>query len=194
LYDTILVHKILKGDRSAGERFVTANYAPIYRFLRGLTGNGDAAQDLAQQTFASAWPALGSYQGRSSLATWLHKIAYHEYTRWLRSRRDDAPLDEAAEVADLRAARGLDSLVVSRAMALLPAEQREAFVLFYMQEFSVAEVAELLEVPAGTVKSRLFTARRRMRELLQAADAPEATAPVVGDTKLILSIGEGGRG
>jgi hypothetical protein len=49
-------------------------------------------------------------------------------------------------------------------------------------------------VPAGTVKSRLFTARRRMRELLQAADAPEATAPVVGDTKLILSIGEGGRG
>ncbi len=194
LHDTVLVQRILKGDRAAGERFVTANYPRIFRLLRCLAGSEETAQDLTQQTFAQAWQALPSYRGKASLTTWLHKIAYHEYTNWLRSRRDHAPLDAAAGIADLREARGLDSILVSRALGQLPGEQRETFALYYVQEFSVAEIAEILELPAGTVKSRLFTARRRMRDLLQAAEAPAAPVAVASaEPLLILSGMEGGQ-
>jgi len=195
LHDTALVRKIIGGDRAAGERLVSTHYARIFRLLRGLTGNADNAQDLTQQTFARAWNALSSYQGRASLATWLHKIAYHEYTNWLRSRRDEATLDDAANIEDLREARGLDSILVSRALIRLPLEQREPFVLYYMQEFSVNEIAEITEVPVGTVKSRLFAARKRMRELLQAADRPIETIVAPGaEPLLLLSHVDGGSG
>ena len=192
--DKALVKKILSGDRAAGERLVTAHYPRIFRLLRCLANNAEAAQDLTQQTFARAWQGLPSYQGRASLATWLHRIAYHEYTHWLRSRRDHLPLEEAFGIEDLREARGLDSILVSRALARLPDEQRETFLLYYMQEFSVEETAAILDVAAGTVKSRLFTARKRLRELLQAADAPSAPQTASdSEGPLLFSSVEGGR-
>jgi len=194
MQDRALVNKILAGDRPAGERFVTAHYPRIFRLLRCLAGSGETAQDLTQQTFARAWQSLASYQGKANLATWLHKIAYHEYTHWLRSRRDHLPLEDAADIADLREARGLDSILVSRALARLPAEQRETFLLYHLQEFSIAEVAEILDLPAGTVKSRLFTARQRLRELLQAADAPSPVTPSIdGEPRLLYTSVEGGQ-
>lgn len=191
--DKAFVRRILAGDKGEGERFVTTHYPRIYRLLRSLCGTVDTAQDLAQQTFARAWQALPSYQGRASLATWLHKIAYHEYTHWLRGRRIEAPLAAAADIADLREARGLDSILVSRALSRLPSEQRDAFVLYYMQEFSVSEVAEMLDLPTGTVKSRLFAARKRLREMLEAADAPP-TAETSNDLHANLLISTNGGG
>jgi RNA polymerase sigma-70 factor (ECF subfamily) len=181
------------GDKAAGERFVTSNYPRIYRLLRSLAGSSETAEDLTQQTFARAWQGLAGYQGRSCLSTWLHKIAYHEYTQWLRSRRDHAPLSFAEDIEDLREARGLDSIMVSRALSRLAPDLRDTFVLYYMQEFSVAEVGELLDLPPGTVKSRLFAARQRLRELLQAADAPVAHQPATDISgRLLVSGVEGG--
>src|SRR5215218_2555575 len=98
--DGAMVRRILNGDRAAGERLVTEQYPRIYRLLRHLTGAVEVAEDLTQQTFLKAWGALASFRGEASLSTWLHRIAYHEYTHWLRARRDHAPLDEAGEVAD----------------------------------------------------------------------------------------------
>ena len=172
--DFAIAKRILRGDKAAGEQFVALQYPRVFRFLRCLTSSPDIADDLTQQTFAQAWRSLDSYQGKSSLATWLHKIAYHEYAHWLRSKRDCLPIESALNVADLRDASGLDSILISRAVSLLTAELRETFTLYYLQEFSIAEVGELLEIPAGTVKSRLFVARQRMRELIASADAPLA--------------------
>lgn len=167
MFDRKWVKLILKGDKAAGERFVTANYPRIYRLLRHLTGDAEVADDLTQQTFIQAWQALASYRGEARLATWLHRIAYHEYTHWLRARRDEKPLEAAAHLADLRVVEGLDTILLARALAQLTPELRDTFVLFYVQELSVSEVAAVLETPAGTIKSRLFTARQRLRELLQ---------------------------
>ena len=201
MQDIALVKRILNGDKKSGESFVTTHYPRIYRLLHCLTGSPDTAQDLTQQAFARAWQALASYQGKASLATWLHKIAYHEYTHWLRARRDDAPIEAAENIPDLREARGLDSILVSRALGMLPNEQREPFLLYYMQQFSVTEVSQMLDVPEGTVKSRLFAARARLRALLQAADAPliptdAAQAPTViqDEPRYLMSRLEGGPG
>ncbi len=191
MYEIGLIKKILRGDRTAAERLVTTHYSRIYRLLRCLTGSVEAAEDLTQQTFVRAWQALANYQGRASFATWLHRIAYHEYTHWLRARRDHLPLEEAADIADVKAAYGLDSIIVSRALMHLPAEHREVFLLYYMQQLSVGEIAEVLDLPAGTVKSRLFNARRQMRALWQAAEAPSAPPPESA-ARFVISGIEGG--
>jgi RNA polymerase sigma-70 factor (ECF subfamily) len=172
LRDMALVRRILGGDKAAGEGFVAEHYARIYRLLRHLAGDVENVEDLTQQTLVKAWQALGTFRGESSLATWLHRIAYHEYTHWLRAHREHASLTEAADVPDPHAAHALEAVLVRRALAQLSPEHRATFILYHVQGLSVSEVAIVLDLPRGTVKSRLFIARQRLRELLEdAADA-----------------------
>lgn len=164
--DGATVRRILNGDRAAGERLVAEQYPRIYRLLRHLTGAVEVAEDLTQQTFLRAWQALASFRGEASLGTWLHRIAYHEYTHWLRARRDHAPLEAAGEVPDQQAASRLEAVLLRGALDRLSPEHREAFLLYHVQGLSVTEVPLVVEAPPGTVKSRLFHARQRLRELL----------------------------
>jgi RNA polymerase sigma-70 factor (ECF subfamily) len=159
-----LVRRVLSGDQAAGERLVTEHYPRICRFLRHLTGQPEEAEHLTQQTFANAWGALAEFRGQSSLATWLHRIAYHAYTHHLRARREHVPLEAAA--SDDPEARVLDAVLLQEALGQVSAEHREAFLLYYVQGLSVSESASVLGVPEGTVKSRLHAARLRLRELL----------------------------
>lgn len=164
--DKWLVQRILSGDKAAGEQFVIEHYEAIFRFLRNLTGSKEDAEDLTQQTFLRAWEALPSFRGDSSLSTWLHSIAYREYTHWLRSRREFVPLDEIVDMPDEQANQNLEAVLLRWAIYRLDPGHREVFVLYYVQGFSVNEIAKIIGVPAGTVKSRLFLARQKLKELL----------------------------
>jgi len=173
-----LVWRILHGDKRAGDELVASHYPRIFRLLRYLTGRPDIAEDLTQQTFVRAWQALPNFRYQSSVATWLHRIAYHEYTHWLRDRREHASLDSAAHLAAPDNSHEWETLVLPQALGQLTPEHREAFLLYHIQELSVGEVAAILEVPVGTVKSRLYTARQRLRELLNAdADSIVRVSP-----------------
>ena len=170
------VDRILMGDKAAGERLVAENYRRIYGLLRSLTDHREVAEDLTQQTFTRAWQALASFRGESRLSTWLCRIAYHEYTHWRRDRHETTSLREAEYLPDLKSAIGLRTVLFSRALEHLSEELRETFLLHYEQDLGVREIALVLDVPAGTVKSRLFTARNRLRELL--SETLEESAPV----------------
>lgn len=164
--DKWLVQRILSGDKAAGEQFVIEHYEAIFRFLRNLTGSKEDAEDLTQQTFLRAWEALPNFRGDSSLSTWLHSIAYREYTHWLRSQREFVPLDEIVDMPDEQSNQNLEAVLLRWAIYRLDPEHREVFVLYYVQGFSVSEVAKIIGVPVGTVKSRLFFARQKLKELL----------------------------
>jgi len=170
------VNRILQGDKAAGERLVTENYRRVYGLLRSLTDHREVAEDLTQQTFTKAWQALASFRGEARLSTWLSRIAYHEYTHWRRDRHETASLQDAESLPAIHSAVGLKTVIFSRALEHLSEELRETFLLHYEHELEVKEIALVLEVPAGTVKSRLFTARNRLRELL--TDPEEVSAPV----------------
>lgn len=161
-----LVKRILGGDKAAGERLVSEHYARVYRWLRHLTGNVDVAEELTQQTFVKAWQSLGGLREEATLSVWLHRIAYHQYTHWLRDRKVDSPLEETSAVSHDRTRQSIDAIMLERALARLSCDHRETFLLYHVQGLSVPEVAAILEVPDGTVKSRLFVARQRLRELL----------------------------
>lgn len=176
MLDRLWVNRIMKGDKRAGERLVTENYQRVYGMLRSLTSHKEVAEDLTQQTFAKAWQALPNFRGEARLSTWLCRIAYHEYTHWRRDRREFASLTEAENVPDLKSVVGLRTVMYARALDLISEDLRETFLLHYEQELEIKEIAVLLEVPAGTVKSRLFTARARLRELLTEAMPEQKTA------------------
>jgi RNA polymerase sigma-70 factor (ECF subfamily) len=170
---------IVSGDEPARSRFVLVFHGPVYRWLRYLCACDDAAQELTQETFLEALQSMARYEGRASLSTWVHRVAYYRYTHWLREQRKErrwrAPLEEAEAHADPSGKSEWEALCLRQALAQLSEDHRDTFVLHYIQQLSVSEVAGVLSVPAGTVQSRLFHARRRLRELLH--DSVDAAAP-----------------
>ena len=169
--DEALLDRLVAGDTKALTQLYERHARGIFAFLCRLTGDAAAAEDLLQDTFVAAWRGAATFRGRSSVRTWLFGIAHHKAMRDLR-RRDLDLLDEeeslpdsAPPVPELAAAAWEQERVVA-ALAELPPAQRAVMELVFYHGFSSAEVAEVLNCPVGTVKSRAFLARRRLARLL----------------------------
>lgn len=161
-----LAQKIAKGDGEAAEAFVREHYPAVLRFSFRLCGRKEEAEDIAQDTFVAARQKIGSFKGRSSLRTWIHTIALNEYRQWRRRQRPLGLLDHDGAAADLAIAQFETGHVLAEALKRLPEKQREAFVLFEVEQLSMNEVAMILDVPLGTAKARAHYARQSLREIL----------------------------
>jgi len=172
-----LLRQIRAGRREACEQFVCAHYAGVYRFLVHATRDAALAEDLTQETFAAAWRTIGSFEGRASLATWLHRIAYRKLLNaWRTRRRRDAGV---ARLALLRGGEAHPSplewlLDDEHARELYEAVQsleegaRLLIALHYLQELSFRDMAQVLDEPVGTVKWRTSRALAQLKESLTA--------------------------
>jgi RNA polymerase sigma-70 factor (ECF subfamily) len=152
-------------------------YGPrIYRFCLRVCHNRADAEDLTQEVFLAAFKGLDRFDSRSSLATWLYRIALF---RWRSIRNVKRPrtvsLDETSEPFSADPAHaGLDRLALEQALSALPDNLREAFLLVKQEQLLCREAAEILMIPEGTLKSRVHSAIVRLQKLL-ATD--EAAAP-----------------
>lgn len=142
----------------------------LRRYARALLGDRYAADDLVQDTLERAWNKLHLWREGSDLRAWLFAIMHNVFVNQLRSRRpvtepivDDLP---AVPVAG-RQGEMLELLDVERALHRLPAEQREVLLLIALEQMSYDEVSRALEIPIGTVMSRLSRGRERMRSLVE---------------------------
>lgn len=171
------------GDPLAFEALVLKYQDRIYRLIQRLVSGADAVDDLAQEVFIRAYRSLGDFKGESSLYTWLYKIALnlcrnHYRTRGRRPAHEE--LDEADGATGLVAGGGTPEEEVfrrefweqlRRALEELPAEQREAVVFCDLEGMSYEEMAEVMGVPVGTVRSRIFRGRRALQQRLAAFHA-----------------------
>lgn len=179
--DRRLVEAAAAGDRNAFDELVRRHQGAIVGLARSLTGGGADAEDLAQEAFVRAWRSLRGFRGDSAFRTWLHQIAINvvrsHHGRLARLRRylvapaadADAgadPIDTAPDGLDLEAGV-LRRDAIDKALAALPAELREAVVLRDVQGLEYREIADLLGIPIGTVESRIFRGRQRLRPLLE---------------------------
>lgn len=160
---------IAHDDEEAFAALVRLHQTAVRRFLRRLTGNDwSRADDLAQETFWKAYRNMAGFEGRGRFLGWLFRIAYQLFITEQRRPRaiqvsftDDLPVsvDASQRFADVRT---FDQL-----MELLRADERAAIVLHYRHELSHPEIAAVLQVPLGTVKSLIRRARVRMRQALE---------------------------
>lgn len=142
----------------------------IFRMAVMMLRDAGRAEDVTQDIFLKLWRALPSYDGRAALSTWLYTIARNTCLSAVRAEayRRTTPIDEAAEPAAPNPAPAADAdAALARHVAALPEVQREVITLFYLQEKSVKDVAALLDLPEGTVKSHLHRARRALGEMME---------------------------
>jgi len=141
----------------------------LRRYARALVGERAAADDLVQDTLERAWSKLHLYRRGTDLRAWLFTVMHNVHVNRLRAARPMDPLeDEMPELAQ-RATQG-DALMVrdlERAVAVLPVAQRQVLLLVALEDLSYEETARVLEIPIGTVMSRLARARERLRLLMQ---------------------------
>jgi RNA polymerase sigma-70 factor (ECF subfamily) len=141
----------------------------LRRYARALVGDRAASDDLVQDTLERAWAKLHLYRRGSDLRAWLFTVMHNVHVNRVRAARPTDPLEDDMPELAQRATQG-DSLVVrdlDRAIAALPAAQREVLLLVALEDLSYEETARVLGIPIGTVMSRLARAREKLRDLMQ---------------------------
>ena len=181
--EEILVRRAQAGDRRAFAELVLAHQQFVYNLALRALGDPHEAEDVSQEAFVRAWQALPRFRGQARFRTWLYRIAANLcYNRLPRLRRELDALG-AEEIANLPSESvgnplsGLEAqerrAFLHRQIDALPESYRMLIVLRYQQELSYAEIAEVVGLPLGTVKTGLFRARERLKEaLLQFEEDP----------------------
>ncbi|MEW5827972.1 MAG: sigma-70 family RNA polymerase sigma factor [Chloroflexota bacterium] len=174
LHETELVILAQRGDRNAFGELVQRHSRGVLGVAYRLCGESQLAEDAAQETFLRAWLNLSGFHPQTSLRNWLYRIAVNAVTDMLRKDRRLAPQDvDEMDLTDprpgpeSRVARDEGSALVTRAVLSLPEASRAALVLKEYEGLSYQEIAGLLDIPLGTVMSRLNYARKRLKEILQ---------------------------
>ncbi len=155
---------------------IAAHIPRLRRYARALTGDSHRADDLVQDTLERALAKFHLWRRGSDMRAWMFAIMHNVFINQLKVRRELA-LDEAAE-ARLEGAPRSDPMEMrdlDAALRRLPAEQREVLLLVGMEQLSYAEASQALDVPIGTVMSRLSRGRERLRALMMGANVTTAT-------------------
>jgi len=171
--DLELLERWRGGDTRAGNALFERHFESVYRFF--LHKVPDDATDLVQRTFLACTEARDRFRGASSFRTYLFAIARNELLVFFRKRRNDADAG-ASSVADLapspstQLVRRLEHRLLLEALRTIPIDLQIALELHYWEEMSATEIAEVLDVPVGTAKSRLRRAREALAEKITALE------------------------
>ena len=171
------------GDLDSFNQLVLRWERPIYSLAYRVIGREEDARDVAQETFLRAFRALGGFKGQAKFSSWLYRITLNLCRDWIRRERR-APIAQAPEGIDLielaaetEPAETIEDLVarrelgraVAKAMAMLPEDQRTAIVLKEYHGLTFQEIADLLDCPLSTVKTRLYQGLTVLRKQLEQA-------------------------
>jgi RNA polymerase sigma-70 factor (ECF subfamily) len=174
--DRALMARIAAADKLALKRLFLRHQTRIFRFIRRIVRNEAVAEELTNEVFLDVWLHAKSYEGRASVVTWLLTLAHNRSVSALRKRRDEAwDEDEArhipdqADDAEVTVQKADKGRLLRQCLDALAPDQREIMDLVYYHERSIAEVSAILGMPEGTVKTKMFNARKRLSALLQAA-------------------------
>ena len=171
--DAALIARAAAGDREAFGALVIRYQASVRRVARAVTGNADDGDDAAQDAFLSALDRLETYDPSRPFGPWLMRVASNAAIDLVRRRtvRTAAPLETTVAASGLSPAAEAEASEIraelTAALAELPPRQRAAITLFDVEGYAHAEIAAMLGVPEGTVRSDVFHARRTLRKALR---------------------------
>jgi len=183
LDDRQLVTASKRGDQDAFSQLVQRYQRRIFNLVYRMLQQYEEASEITQETFLAAWQGLPSFRGDARFATWLYRIAYNCALKQLETRKRDWALQAA-----LQAEQALESedtykrvdaqideherqAFVQEHLSHLPAKYRAVLILRHLQDMTYEEMAEILTMPVGTIKTHLFRARNLLKQRLQGLDS-----------------------
>ena len=155
------------------ERLLDRYQQKVFRMAAAMLRDRGRAQEVTQDIFLKLWRALPSYDGRAALSTWLYTIARNTCLTAVRAETYRRPAGESRALEPQAEFIHPVNIALQSAIDKLPEIQRTVLTLFYFEDRNIAEVASLLGMPAGTVKSHLHRARRTLSEMLEMPSADE---------------------
>ena len=190
--DRMLLDALAAGDKHALSALFARHNVRVYRFILRMTKRPALAEDLVNEVFLEVWRRAGTFEGRSQVSTWILSIARFKALAALRQLpreegNDDAlaQIEDPAENAEALLERSDRASRLRACLTRLSPEHRELIDLVYYHERSIAEVSEIVGIPPGTVKTRMFAARKKLAEFLQ---EPETRRPMLNGTAAAVSM------
>lgn len=184
--DRELVRRYLAGDAGAFTTLVERHQARVYSVCLRVTGNAEDAADATQEAFISALRKLGQFRGDAAFTTWMHRVAINACYDLLRKRSrqpmlhladdDDLPTPEPGPPAPDHADEVVGTHDAAAALAMVPEEFRIALVLADVQDLPYEQIGRILDVPIGTVKSRVFRGRIALARAMGVEREPGAVS------------------
>ena len=183
VHDPELILRLQRGDEWAFQLMVRRFRNKIFSIAFGITLDAEESQDIMQEVFLQVYRTIGDFRGDASLATWLHRITVNRSLNWKRrwARRfkwlhvstdstEGLPAVEPESdlpSPEIRVANAQTRRQIDNALKMLPDQARTVFVLREIEGLSYEEIADAIGIKLGTVRSRLFHARKRLKEILQ---------------------------
>ena len=176
MQESNLVEQVKNGNTNAF-RFIVANHQRLVAHIVGrIVLDHDEIQDVCQEVFIRVYQRINEFRGESRFSTWIASIAYHQCLNHLRKKRrlNEIAYEEDATVDNLTTDTSTEQIVennetkrlLKQVVESLPLAYRTVITLFYLEEFSYAEIEQITRMPEGTVKSNLFRARAILKEKL----------------------------
>jgi RNA polymerase sigma-70 factor (ECF subfamily) len=186
--ETQLIDRALQGDRDAFTELVELNQERLFASMLQVTGSPEEAEEVVQEAFIRVFMKLDTFQRNSQFFTWLYRIAFNSALTRRRRNRARVSLDYCRENTGLEVSDDGDGVdepmlrrervdMVREAMHTLTDEHRSILVLREMEEHSYEDIAEILEISIGTVRSRLSRARRQLKLALEEMQRAEESSP-----------------
>lgn len=173
--DRRCVERCLHGDSDAFGDIVGRYQKPVYNAIRRMGADREEARDLSQQVFVKAFERLDTYDPTRRFFSWLYRVAINETINYLKARRSWDPLRDSFEDPHANAEEELETADrdrdLSRALRALDPKYRLVIIARHFLNLSYADAAHVLDLDQKTVKSRLFTARQQLRDILEGLHA-----------------------
>ena len=169
IFDDLLVLNAQHGDKKALSLLVSRWHTKVIRQIEWRVHDHEVAQDLAQDCWITIFRKLNRLKSRQSFGPWVLKVAHNTAIDWIRRRQVEERRSQFIIESEKEASESKELLFaqMEKAIEQLDAEHKVVLRLHYLQEMSLQEIAQILELPAGTIKSRLFRARENLKKIIR---------------------------
>ncbi len=165
--EEIMVEAAKKGDKKAFEAIVKKYHNVLYYTALGIVGSGWEALDICQETFIKAFNSINSLKDKSKFRSWINRILVNKCNDYFRKNKNEVCVDFIEETGGFIEEGSEESIDLLRALSSLKENSRVVLTLRYFQDLSLKEIAAILDIPEGTVKSRLSNGLEEMRKLMK---------------------------
>ena len=174
-----LLKKVKQKNRKAAEILIDTHYLLVYKFHYRFCRHQQLAEDLTQETFIRVWKSIENYNGTSRFSTWLYRISYNLFLDYKKQKRITTVFSEKIEEKTYQIENALENddqyKVAMKHMRKLPQAIQHILILHYQQDLSFRDIARILDIPQGTVKSRINNALKQLRDIMSENEISKET-------------------